>query len=120
MNLRANVIFALLLVPFGIGAQEARPLPSATSGTRRTFCWWWRIRMTRWRDAVSCRAIYDEHKRVAVVFATRGGSGGNDYSREHGPALADIPRARGEAGLRRIGITNVWFLDGKDTLRRTF
>jgi len=36
------------------------------------------------------RAIYDEHKRVAVVYTTRGGSGGNDYSREHGPALADI------------------------------
>src|SRR5258708_26338984 len=36
------------------------------------------------------RAIYDEHKRVAVVFATRGGSGGNDFSREHGPAPPDI------------------------------
>src|SRR5258707_6791805 len=36
------------------------------------------------------RAIYDEHKRVAVVFATRGGSGGNDYSRAHGPGPADM------------------------------
>src|SRR5260221_2659340 len=26
------------------------------------------------------RAIYDEHKRVAVVYATRGGSGGGDHS----------------------------------------
>jgi LmbE family N-acetylglucosaminyl deacetylase len=61
------------------------------------------------------RAIYDEHKRVAVVFATRGGSGGNDYTREHGPALADIREQEARAACARLGITNVWFLDGKDT-----
>src|SRR5256885_2149092 len=61
------------------------------------------------------RAIYDEHKRVAVVFATRGGSGGNDYSREHGPALADIREQEGRQACAALGITNVWFLEGKDT-----
>jgi len=61
------------------------------------------------------RAIYDQHKRVAVVFLTRGGSGGNDYSREHGPALADIREQEGRAACARLGITNVWFLEGKDT-----
>ncbi len=61
------------------------------------------------------RAIYDEHKKVAVVFATRGGSGGNDYSREHGPALADIREQEARAACAKLGITNVWFLDGKDT-----
>src|ERR1700675_1350732 len=61
------------------------------------------------------RAIYDEHKRVAVVFTTRGGSGGNDYSREHGPALADIREQEGRRACATMGITNVWFLDGKDT-----
>ena len=61
------------------------------------------------------RAIYDEGKRVAVVFATRGGSGGNDYSREHGPALADIREQEARAACAKLGITNVWFLDGKDT-----
>src|SRR5215813_600331 len=61
------------------------------------------------------RAIYDERKRVAVVFATRGGSGGNDYSREHGPALADIREQEARQACARLGITNVWFLDGKDT-----
>ena len=61
------------------------------------------------------RAIYDEHKRVAVVFATRGGSGGNDYSREHGPALADIREQEARQACAKLGITNVWFLDGKDT-----
>ena len=61
------------------------------------------------------RAIYDEHKRVAVVFATRGGSGGNDYSREHGPALADIREQEARQACAKMGITNVWFMEGKDT-----
>jgi LmbE family N-acetylglucosaminyl deacetylase len=61
------------------------------------------------------RAIYDEHKRVAVVFATRGGSGGNDFTREHGPALADIREQEARQACAKLGITNVWFLDGKDT-----
>ena len=61
------------------------------------------------------RAIYDQHKRVAVVFATRGGSGGNDYTREHGPALGDIREQEARQACAKLGITNVWFLDGKDT-----
>jgi len=65
------------------------------------------------------RAIYDEHKRVAVVFATRGGSGGNDYSREHGPALADIREQEARTACAKLGITNVWFLEGKDTASQT-
>src|SRR6202166_2376275 len=35
------------------------------------------------------RAIYDEHKRVAVVYTTRGGSGGDDYTRGDGAGLGD-------------------------------
>jgi len=61
------------------------------------------------------RAIYDEHKRVAVVYATRGGSGGNDYSREHGNALANIREIEAREACAKLGITDVWFLDGKDT-----
>jgi LmbE family N-acetylglucosaminyl deacetylase len=61
------------------------------------------------------RAIYDQHKRVAVVYTTRGGSGGNDYAREHGPALADIREQEARQACAKLGITNVWFLDGKDT-----
>jgi len=61
------------------------------------------------------RAIYDERKRVAVVFATGGGSGGNDYSRVHGPALADIREQEARKACAALSITNVWFLEGKDT-----
>src|SRR5882724_5045279 len=61
------------------------------------------------------RAIYDEHKCVAVVYTTRGGSGGNDYAREHGPALADIREQDARQACAELGITKVWFLDGEDT-----
>jgi LmbE family N-acetylglucosaminyl deacetylase len=61
------------------------------------------------------RAIYDQHKRVAVVYLTRGGSGGNDYAREHGPALADIREQEARQACAKLGISNVWFLAGKDT-----
>ena len=49
------------------------------------------------------RAIYDLHKRVAVVYATRGGSGGNDYSREHGPAPGEHSRDGSTGSLRETG-----------------
>ena len=61
------------------------------------------------------RAIFDEHKRVAVVYGTRGGSGGNDYAREHGPALANVREMEAREACAKLGISNVWFLDGKDT-----
>ena len=61
------------------------------------------------------RAIYDEHKRVAVVYGTRGGSGANEYRRETGPALADVREQEARQACAALSITHVWFLDGKDT-----
>ena len=61
------------------------------------------------------RAIYDLHKRVGVVYTTRGGSGGNDYGREHGAALANIREMEAREACGKLGIRDVWFLDGKDT-----
>jgi LmbE family N-acetylglucosaminyl deacetylase len=61
------------------------------------------------------RAIYDMHKRVAVVFSTRGGSGGNGAGRERGPALANEREIEGREACAKLGISLVWFLDGKDT-----
>lgn len=61
------------------------------------------------------RAIYDEHKHVAVVYGTRGGSGGNDNAREHGPALAEVREIEARQACAALDITHVWFLDGKDT-----
>ena len=61
------------------------------------------------------RAINDMHKRVAVIFSTRGGSGANHEARERGPALANEREIEAREACARLGITLVWFLDGKDT-----
>jgi len=60
------------------------------------------------------RAI-DEGKRVAVAYGTRGGNGSNTAGMEHAAALADIREIEARRALATIGITNVWFLGGKDT-----
>jgi LmbE family N-acetylglucosaminyl deacetylase len=61
------------------------------------------------------RAIYDMHKRVAVIFSTHGGSGVNRFTRERGPAMANEREIEARDACAKLGITNVWFLDGKDT-----
>lgn len=61
------------------------------------------------------RAIFDQHKRVAVVFCTRGDSGSNSEGREHARALGLVREMEGRRAMSILGITNVWFLDGRDT-----
>jgi LmbE family N-acetylglucosaminyl deacetylase len=61
------------------------------------------------------RAIYDMHKRVAVIFGTHGGSGVNRFTRERGPAMANEREIEARDACTKLNISNVWFLDGKDT-----
>jgi LmbE family N-acetylglucosaminyl deacetylase len=61
------------------------------------------------------RAIYDLHKRVAVIFSTHGGSGVNRFTRERGPAMANEREIEARDACAKLNISNVWFLDGKDT-----
>jgi LmbE family N-acetylglucosaminyl deacetylase len=61
------------------------------------------------------RAIYDMHKRVAVIFSTHGGSGVNRFTRERGPAMANEREIEAREACAKLNISNVWFLDGKDT-----
>ena len=61
------------------------------------------------------KAVFDEHKRVAVVFGTRGNGGGNALGQEQAGALASIREIEGRRALGYLGVTNVWFLDGPDT-----
>lgn len=61
------------------------------------------------------RAIYDMHKRVAVIFSTHGGSGVNRFTRERGPAMANEREIEARRACAKLSIENVWFLDGKDT-----
>src|SRR6266436_4743635 len=57
----------------------------------------------------------DEHKRIAVVFGTRGSSGANEAGAEQAAALGAIREIEARNALISLGITNVWFLGGKDT-----
>ena len=87
----ATCFLCLLFLPLCNPAQDAKPLPAPDERYKADIL----LVVAHPDDEGAAtpylaRAIYDEHKRVAVVFTTRGGSGGNDYSREHGAALADI------------------------------
>src|SRR6202140_5113448 len=57
----------------------------------------------------------DEHKRVAVVFGTRGSSGANEAGAEQAAALGAVREIEARNALATLGITNAWFLGGKDT-----
>jgi LmbE family N-acetylglucosaminyl deacetylase len=59
--------------------------------------------------------ILDEGKRVAVVFTTRGSSGANEAGEEQGAALGEVREIEARNALATLGITNVWFISGKDT-----
>ena len=116
MRRLAIFVCVLLLARLKGDAQEAKPLPAPDERFKTDI-----LLVVAHPDDEGgatpylARAIYDEHKRVAVVFTTRGGSGGNDYSREHSQALADIREQEARQACAALGITNVWFLDGKDT-----
>ena len=64
--------------------------------------------------AYLARAI-DDGKRVAVVYGTHGSSGGNEAGAEQAASLGDIREIEARRACALLGITNVWFLGGKDT-----
>jgi LmbE family N-acetylglucosaminyl deacetylase len=61
------------------------------------------------------KVIEEQHKKVAVVYGTRGNSGGNAAGSEQSKALADIREMEARHSLATYGITNAWFLHGSDT-----
>jgi LmbE family N-acetylglucosaminyl deacetylase len=61
------------------------------------------------------KAVFDQGKRVAVVFTNRGNSGPNAVGLEQSKALADVREMEARRSLAARGITNVWFLRGQDT-----
>jgi LmbE family N-acetylglucosaminyl deacetylase len=61
------------------------------------------------------RASLDQHKRVAVIFTTRGNSGGNAAGMEQAKAMADEREMEARHSLAVSGISNIWFLRGSDT-----
>jgi hypothetical protein len=65
--------------------------------------------------AYLAREIYDNHKRVALVYQTPGDGGNNDVGPEQAAALGNIRQIEGRRAAGTLGITNVWFLSGHDT-----
>jgi len=63
----------------------------------------------------SAKLIEQQHKKIAVVYCTRGNSGGNAAGPEQANALADIREMEARHSLASYGITNAWFLHGSDS-----
>jgi hypothetical protein len=59
--------------------------------------------------------FFDEHKRVAVIFGTRGDGGGNAAGQEQAAALGAEREIEARRALGVLGVTNIWFLGGPDT-----
>ena len=65
--------------------------------------------------AYLAKAVEQQHKRVAVIYMTRGNSGGNAAGQEQANALADIREMEARQSLASYGVTLAWFLHGSDT-----
>lgn len=61
------------------------------------------------------KALFDEHKRVSVIFGTRGNGGGNEAGNEQADALSTVREIEARKALATFGVLHVWFLDGPDT-----
>jgi LmbE family N-acetylglucosaminyl deacetylase len=61
------------------------------------------------------KAIFDEHRRVAAVFGTRGNGGGNAAGNEQAASLGAVREIEARRALAYFGVMNVWFLNGPDT-----
>lgn len=61
------------------------------------------------------RAIFDQGKRVAVIYGTRGDGGGNSVGQEQAAALGAVREIEARRALASLGVMNVWFLGAPDT-----
>jgi LmbE family N-acetylglucosaminyl deacetylase len=109
------LVLAFLLAPLRGGAQEAKSLPSADERYKADI-----LLVVAHPDDEGAATPYlaralDEGKHVAVAFGTRGSSGANEAGAEQAAALGAIREIEARHALATMGITNVWFLGGKDT-----
>lgn len=61
------------------------------------------------------RLVYDDQKRIAIVYCNRGTGGGNNAGNEQSNALGLIRETEARRAAASFGIWNVWFLSGRDT-----
>jgi len=114
-GMRISLAFALLSLGMASRAQEPQALPIADARYKTDI-----LLVVAHPDDEGAATPYlaralDEHKRVAVVFGTRGSSGANEAGAEQAAALGAVREIEARNALTTLGITNVWFLAGKDT-----
>jgi len=108
-------VLVLLLCVRGLAAQAPKVLPQADDRYKTDI-----LLVVAHPDDEGAATPYlaralDEGKRVAVVYGTRGSSGANEAGAEQAAALGEIREIEARRALETLGITNVWFLDGRDT-----
>jgi len=59
--------------------------------------------------------LLDQHKRVAAVYLTRGEAGHNNEGAERAASLGAVREMELRHAMTKLGVENVWFLDGLDT-----
>ena len=105
----------LLLFSVAVPAQEPKALPQPDARYKADI-----LLFVAHPDDEAAATPYlvralDEHKRVAVVFGTRGSSGSNQAGPERAASLGTVREIEARNALTTLGINNVWFLSGKDT-----
>jgi LmbE family N-acetylglucosaminyl deacetylase len=61
------------------------------------------------------RAVFDEHRRVAVVFITKGDAGDSAVTALRGDALGALREVEARQAMAFFGISEVWFLHAPNT-----
>ena len=65
--------------------------------------------------AFLAKSVFDDGKRVSIIYYNRGGGGGNSVGNEQSLSMGAIREIEGRTAAAAFGITHVWFLDGRDT-----
>jgi LmbE family N-acetylglucosaminyl deacetylase len=119
MKARVLIVLVIAFASLGVGraqSQTASPVPQPDSRNKVDIL----VVVGHPDDDVEVAAylanvIEQQHKRAAVVYMTRGNSGGNAVGEEQAHALADIREMEARQSLASYGINLAWFLHGSDT-----
>jgi LmbE family N-acetylglucosaminyl deacetylase len=113
----ANVLWVLLLAhPGFVSPQAASPTPEPDPRYKVDVL----VIVGHPDDDIEVAAylakiIEQQHKRVGIVYTTRGNSGGNAAGQEQANALADVREMEARYSLASYSVTLAWFLHGSDT-----
>lgn len=61
------------------------------------------------------QAIFDEGKKVSIIYTNRGEGGGNSVGNEQSTTMGLMREIEARKAGAKFGIENIWFLDGRDT-----